>query len=97
MLVIHLLNTERHEHGKAFCCQCPEGVDLSYAKRYCSLKSVKLLVPKSCHLAKMLPCSSQYLLCIIVKLFLCICSVNHSYHSEHHSLVSCGKVVEKFL
>ena len=94
---LYLLHLKGHEHRKAFRGKGTQGIDLSYADRQHRVECVKLLILHRGKLAQVLSCCRQQDLCVGVKLFLGIRNMNHSNDSEHHTLVTAGKVIEKFL
>ena len=82
---------------KTLRCQCSECVNLSRSKRHNGIQTIHLLKVQYGKLTQMLSCSGKQCFCIIIELFFTFRSMNHSEYSEHHSLVTSGKVIKELL
>ena len=91
----YVLHTERHKDGQRFGSQCTEAVDLANTERHCGIQTVHLLKFQGRKLTKVFSRRSQDSFGVVVKLFLCIRSVYHRQHGEHHTLVTGSQVIEK--
>ena len=93
----YLLYAERHKYRKTFRGEGSANFQLCTAVWQTSLESFKLLPTQYCHRAKVLSRALLNTLGIRVKLRLGFRRVNDSNKCRNHSLISCNKVVEKFL
>ena len=92
---MHLLYPERHENGQRFGSQCAECFDFPYSERHGCFEPVQLLILQHSHLTQFPADDRKNLVRIIVQLLLGVCRMHKSKHSEHHSLVSCHKVIKE--
>ncbi len=93
--MVNVLNPERNKDRKAFCGKGSECVNLACSKGHSRIQSVHLLIFENGKLAQMLSCSRKQSLGVVIKLFFGVRSMNHSEYSEHHSLITSGKVIKE--
>ena len=93
--MVNILNTERDKHRQGLGSECSEGVNLSCAEGHNRIQSVELLKFQYPELAKMFSCGSQERFGVLIELFFCICRMHKGNNGKHHSLISCGQVIEK--
>ena len=95
-LVLYLLHLERHKHRKAFGGKGTKGVDFSRTNGKNGIQPVELLKFQRGKLAHMLSRNREHRFGVAVKLLFIVGGDYHSDNRKHHSLISRGKVVEKF-
>ena len=95
--MVNVLNPERNKYRKAFCGKGSECVNLACSKGHSRIQSVHLLILENGKLAQMLSCRSKQSFGVVIKLFFGVRSMNHSEYSEHHSLITSGKVIKELL
>ena len=96
-LVLHLLHLKGHEHRKAFGGKGAERIDPPCADGKNGVQPVELLEFQNGKLAHMLSCHGKHRFGVAVELLFVVGGNDHRNDRQHHPLISCGQVVQKFL
>ena len=96
-LVLHLLHLKGHEHCKTFGGEGTERIDLPCADGKNGVQPVELLKFQHGKLTHMLSRHGKHRFGVAVKLLFVVGDNHHRNDRQHHPLISCGQVVQKFL
>ena len=96
-LVLHFLHLKGHEHRKAFGGEGTERIDSPCADGENGVQPVELLKFQHGKLTHMLSRHGEHRFGVAVKLLFVVGGNDHRNDRQHHPLISCGQVVQKFL
>ena len=96
-LILHLLHLKGHEHRKTFGGEGAKRIDPPCADGKNGVQPVELLKFQNGKLAHMLSGHGKHRFGVAVELLFVVGGNDHRNDRQHHPLISCGQVVQKFL